>query len=352
MSFQRPTLSALIERNQADIEARLPGADARLRHSALNVLATAHAGAVHGLYGALDWMARQILPDTAEAEVLERHAAVFGLTRKPATLAAGTATATGTDGAVIPAGTALQRAGGVEYVVQAAAVIAGGTATLTLAAVVTGIAGTAPVGTRLAFVSPIAGVNAQATVAGGGLTGGAEAEGDEALRARLLARLRQAPEGGARHDYERWALAVPEVTRVWVYPQWAGAGTVGIAFMMDGRDDPTPLPADVDVLEAALVAAAPVTAELVVFAPTPAPLDLEITGLTPDDPAVRAAVEAEVRDLLFRQGAPGGTILISQLREAISLAAGETDHVLVAPVANVVNPAGHLPVLGTIDWGD
>lgn len=352
MSFERPTLSALIERAQADVEAALPGADARLRHSALNVLATAHAGAVHGLYGALAWQARQILPDTAEAEWLERHASVIGVTRKPATLASGPATATGANGAVIPAGTILQRPGGVEYAVQAEATIVGGTATLTVAARVAGGAPTAPAGTKLTFVSPIAGVNAQATVTGGGLVGGADAEDDEALRARLLARLRQAPEGGARHDYERWALAVPEVTRVWVYPGWAGAGTVGVAFMMDGREDPTPGPADVAAVEAELAGLAPVTADLVVFAPTPSPLNLEISGLTPDSPAIRAAVEAEVRDLLFRQGAPGGTILISQLREAVSLAAGETDHVLVSPAANVVSPAGHLAVLGTIDWGD
>lgn len=352
MSFPRPSLTTLIERGRADIEARLPGADSGLKHSVLGVLATVHAGAMHGAYGYLDWQARQLLPDTAESEMLERHAAIWGVSRKPATLASGGALATGVNGTTIPAGTRLQRAGGQEYVVQAPATIAGGTATLMLASAVAGGAAAAPAGTRLTFVSPIGGVAADATVTAPGMAGAADPESDEALRARLLARLRQAPEGGARHDYVAWTLAVPEVTRVWVFPGWAGAGTVGVAFMMDGREDPVPQPADVATVEAALAAVAPVTADLVVFGPEVEAIDFEITGLTPDDAGVRAAVEAELRDLLFRTSQPGGTVLISQIREAISLAAGESDHVLVAPIANVVTAPGALAVLGEIDWGD
>lgn len=352
MSYPRPSLTALIERNRADIEARLPGADSGLKHSVLGVLATMHAGAIHGAYGHLDWQARQLLPDTAEGEFLERHAAIYGVTRKPATLAAGSATATGVEGSVIPAGARLQRPGGLEYVVQANVKILEGTATLALASATAGAAVAAPALTRLTFVSPIGGVSAEAVVDAPGLAGATDTEGDDALRARLLARLRQVPQGGALHDYDRWTLAVPEVTRVWVLAGWAGVGTVGVTFMMDGRENPLPTLTDVAVVEAELAAQAPVTADVVVFAPTPTPVDLEITGLTPDNAGVRAAVEAEVRDLLFRQGRPGGTILLSQLREAISLAVGETDHVLASPVANIISAPGHLPVLGDVDWGD
>lgn len=352
MSFTRPTLTELIGRAQDDIDARLPGADSRLRRSAVGVLATVHAGAVHGLYGYLDYLARQILPDTAEAAELERHAGIWGVTRKVATLAAGAVVATGVNGSVIPAGTVLQRAGGLEYATQEEATIAGGVALLTVAAATAGVASVAASGAKLTFVSPIAGVGAQVVVDDEGLTGGAEAESDALLRERLLARIRQAPEGGARHDYESWTLQVAEVTRVWVYPGWMGAGTVGVAFMLDGRPDPIPLEDDVETVLNHLAVLAPVTAELVVFAPTPVPLDLEITGLAPDSAEVRAAVAAEVTDLLFRDGAPGGTILISRLRETISQAAGENDHALVSPVANITHGPGELAVLGTIDWGD
>lgn len=350
MSFARPTLSELVNRAKADIDARLPGADSRLSRSALGVLATTSAGAAHGLYGYLDHIARQQLPDTADADVLERHAQIWGLNRKAATLAAGAVTATGADGAVIPAGTLLQRPGGLEYETTAAAVIAGGTASLQVAARAPGLAGVAEAGVKLTFVSPIAGVAALALVAGAGLAGGAEEESDELLRERLLARIRKAPEGGALHDYVNWTMAVPEVSRAWVFPGWTGAGTVGVAFMMDGRDDPFPEEVDVDAVAEALEPLRPVTAEVVVFAPTPKPIDVEIASLDPNNPAVRAAVEAELRDLLFREASPGGTILLSHLREAVSQAAGEWDHVLVAPAANVPAGPGELAVLGALTW--
>lgn len=350
MSFIRPTLTELVARAQDDLDGRLPGADSRLRQSTLGVLAKVHAGAVHGLYGYLDYLAAEVLPDTAQ-ETLERHASIWGLTRKVATLASGAAAATGVNGAIIPAGTALQRPGGLEYVTLAEAVIAGGTATLSLAARTAGVASVATAGTALTFVSPIAGVAAVALVGAGGLTGGAAEESDDLLRERLLARIRQAPEGGAAHDYIRWAREVAEVTRAWVLPAWMGAGTVGLAFVMDGRVDPIPLVADVEVVAAHVGALKPVTADLIVFAPTPKPLDIAITGLDPDDAATRAAVQAEITDLLFREAAPGGTILVSHLRAAISQAAGEYDHVLVSPIANVAHAPNELAVLGVIGWG-
>jgi uncharacterized phage protein gp47/JayE len=107
MPFNRAPLSDIIDRTRADIESRLPGSDARLRRRVLSVLADALAGAVNGLYGYLDFLSRQPLADQAEAEYLDRHASLFGLTRKAATAATGTVTATGIDGSIIPAGTLL-----------------------------------------------------------------------------------------------------------------------------------------------------------------------------------------------------------------------------------------------------
>jgi uncharacterized phage protein gp47/JayE len=61
-------------------------------------------------------------------------------------------------------------------------------------------------------------------------------------------------------------------------------------------------------------------------------------------------VQAELTDLFVREGSPGGTILLSHIREAISQATGETDHILTVPAANVVLGAGAIPVLGTVTW--
>jgi uncharacterized phage protein gp47/JayE len=66
--------------------------------------------------------------------------------------------------------------------------------------------------------------------------------------------------------------------------------------------------------------------------------------------AVREQVAAELSDLLRREAEPGGTILISHIREAISTAVGEVDHVVVSPVANVAHAPHEMPVTGEITW--
>lgn len=349
MPFNRPTLTELLDRARDDLDGRLPGADSRLRRSALGYLARTHAGALHGAYGHLDYAARQLMPDTADGEHLARWASIWAVERKAAAAAAGSATLSGLNGSEVDAGAVLQRGDGVEYVTTADATIVGGAATVPIEAVAAGVAGEALAGVALVFVSPSAGVSAQALVAVGGVVGGLDQESDEALRVRLLDRIRSQPKGGALNDYRRWALEVPEVTRAWVYPAMNGLGTVGVAFVMDGREDIIPEPADVDAVEAYIADRRPVTADVEVFAPTPDPLALTI-DLTPDTAEVRAAIAAALQDLLAREAEPGGTILISHIREAISGAAGETDHVLTVPSANFASAAGEIAVLGAITW--
>jgi uncharacterized phage protein gp47/JayE len=92
-----------------------------------------------------------------------------------------------------------------------------------------------------------------------------------------------------------------------------------------------------------------VTGETIVVAPTASPLDFNIT-LAPDTVEVRNAVQAELVDLVAREAEPGGTILWSHLNEAISIAAGETDHVLNSPAANVVEATGAITTMGVITW--
>ena len=105
MPFQRPTLTDLQTQIAADIESRLPGADSQLRRSFLGVLSRAFTGSLHGLYGYLDFTSKQVFPDTAESEFLDRWAGIWGVTRKPAWPTSGTVTFTGTNGSVIPADT-------------------------------------------------------------------------------------------------------------------------------------------------------------------------------------------------------------------------------------------------------
>lgn len=350
MPFSRPDLATLINRAEADIETRLPGADARLRRSNLNVLARVHSGAAHGLYGYLEWIARQVIIDTADGDMLERHASIWGVARKAASPAVGNVTVTGTNGAIVPADSTLARSDGAQYTTDAEATISGGTATIAVTAVDGGQAGNASAASSLSFDTPIAGVSATATVAAGGLTGGADLEADDDLRARLLARIQQPPHGGAAHDYIAWAREVPGVTRAWVYPGELGDGTVTVRFVRDDDANLIPDAAEVAVVQAYIDNVRPVGMKgLYVVAPVAVPLNFTI-DLVPDTAANRAAVEAELRDLLLREAEPGATILLSHIREAISLASGETDHILTVPAANVTHAVGEMATFGTITW--
>ena len=350
MPFQRPTLVELKERAGADLDSRLEGSDARLRRANTSVLATVHAGAVHGLYGYLDFIARQVMIDQAEAEYLERHASIWGITRKAAAAATGSVSAAGTTGAVIPAGTVVQRSDGAEFTTDADAVLVAGAATATITASEAGVAGNTPAGSSLTLVSPIAGVNSAMVVAAGGLTGGADIEPDESLRERLLLRIQEPPHGGAAHDYVAWALEVAAVTRAWCYPGHLGLGTVGVTFVCDDQDGGIiPAPATVAEVQAHIDELRPMTADVTVFAPVAVPLAITIQ-LTPNTAAAQAAVQAELADMITRDAVPGGAILISHVREAISLAGGETNHVLVSPVADITHATGEIATLGVITW--
>jgi uncharacterized phage protein gp47/JayE len=352
--FARPTLSSLVDRVKSDIRGRLGIAGPLVRRTMADILAAVWAGAVHMLHGHLEWAARQLFPDTSEREFLLRQAGLYGITPTPATFAAGNATATGSNGRVIPAGTILQLAAGIAYRVTAVATIAGGTATLALEAVLAGSAANVAAGATLSFESPITGVDSSVTVASGGITGGFDEEDTEGTRDRLILRLREPPQGGAEQDYKAWALAVAGVTRVWVFPNENGPGTVVVRFVLDGQPNILPGPLAVAAVQAALDAQRPITAQVTAAAPTSFPVNFDIE-VSPNVPAVQAAVRAELADLLFREAEPGngagrGTIRLSRILVAIGVADGLEDFVLNAPTADVVPGTGALPILGDVEF--
>ncbi len=354
MAFDRPTLPQLIERIKTDISGRMAGVDPRLRRSILGVLARVEAGVAHGLYGYLDWLARQIMPDSAESEILDRWASWWGIVRKAASPAFGEVDFAGVDGSVIAAGTVLQRPDGAEYTVDTEVTVIGGTAVATVTASVAGQDGNSAAGVALALVSPVAGVQPGATVAAAGLVGGADIEADEALRDRLRNRVQQPPQGGSVADYEFWAMDIPGVTRAWVMPSWLGIGTVGVLFVRDDDVDIIPDASEVQTVQDYIDGVRPVTADVTVLAPTAVAVDMTIK-LTPNTAVVQAAVTTAITDLFRRaaqveDGSGSGTILLSHIEEAVNLADGETDHLVVAPATDVTFAAGEIGVLGVITY--
>jgi uncharacterized phage protein gp47/JayE len=349
--FQRPSRATLIERNKGDLNARLTGADSRLRRSAVGSLATMHAGALDGAYGYLDYVSDQIIPDTADLAHLIRWASFWGVFPKAAVAATGTAASAGVcaNGVDIPIGTVLQAGDHSDFVTTTDVVTAGAAADLVVAAVTPGVAGNLAAGVTLTMVSPIGGVSSTFTIDAPGLAGGADPETPAELLARLEQRVQNPPQGGGPGDYVGWALQVPGVTRAWEYPLWMGLGTVGVAFVFDDRMSILPTGGDVTAMQAWLASLAPVTALPVAFAPTADVIAFTIV-ITPDTPALRAAVTAQLADFFSREATPGGELLASQYELAIGLTEGLTDFVVSVPAGNITPGPGQLPTLGAITW--
>ena len=359
MPFSRPTLQRLITRVAGDIEAELQNGGSRIRRSVEYTMARAMAGAAHGLHGHIRYVSEQIIPDSADDEFLVRWAEVFGVPRKPATNATFNVIATGTANSPIPVDTVVARVDGVTYLTTAAAAIPA-VAPLEVAvevrAEVEGAGGNVDGGSTLTLPTPVAGIDTEVTVEGtpGDLQGGgADIESISALRTRLLEEIQTPPSGGGPGDYVGEAKTVSGVTRAWELPQQLGPGTVLVIFVLDTFDEDNnfiattlpsaPIVADV---QTALDAFAPVIAMPTAQAPVEETLDPDIQ-LEPNTAAVQAAVTAQLNDLLLRRSAPSGELRLSEINEAISLATGETDHVLVSPVADVPIGATSVLTLGT-----
>ena len=266
--------------------------------------------------------------------------------------ATGTITVTGTATTVIASGTVWRSGLSIDYRSSAEVTIpAAGTLVVDVDAVDAGAAGNAPSGVLVSLVSPIAGVVSQATVATA-LAGGADVESVASVRTRLLLRIQNPPRGGVVEDYQFWARSAhPSVTRSWARPLAGGLGTVTVYFMTDDATaDGIPNAATVTVVDDYIGDRRPVTADVTVAAPTPVALGITIDSLEPMTQAVQDAVEAELADLIRRETEPGGTLLVSHIREAISTSAGETDHSLTSPTADQTVNASQITTLGTVTF--
>lgn len=353
MAWPLPDPATLAERAAADLDATF-GAEAidpRAPESVFGVLCRIIGLALFEEHLHLRAQADELMPDTAITN-LERHADIWGVTRLPALAAGGLVAMQGAAGTAIPAGTELRTATGISVLTDALATVGGGgTVEARVTAAIAGTAGTLAAGTVLSLVNPIAGLTVQgATVTSAGLRDpqGADLETDEALRARLLARIRTPPRGGAAADYEAWARLVQGVERVAVVPGWLGPGSVGVVVAMAGAAVPDS--GALAAIAATIAPLRPVTADVHVVPVVRLPIDLTIY-LTPDNAATRAAATAAA-DLYFAAVAIGEDVFFSRLSEAISSAGGEYAHAVVGVEGGrIAVDSDKIAVRGTFTWG-
>lgn len=344
MPYDIPSLTTLYARVTSDINAKLPGADARPRRSMLGVLAAVAAALAWGLYRFQTWITKQMFVATADEEWLIRHAAFYQVPRKAATYATFTVRVTGTDDRIVAKGTRLRRSGD-EFLVVDDALVVGASADLALRAVKAGAAGNADLGELLSFVSPVAQVSSTGTVTAIGDIGYDEEAIDD-WRDRLAAVRAKPARGGDAGDYVIWAREVAGVTRAWCFPLENGAGTVVIRVLTDGlTPNGIPTAEMVQAVQEHIDALRPVTVRsALVAAPVSAPVDFSI-GVAATS---RSAVLAELQALFGRDAAPGATMGIGRLRAAVSAAA--PDYTMTVPAGDVSHLPSQLPTLGDVTW--
>lgn len=352
MPFNRPGLKEIISRVADDVSSRTSDKVYPAAGSVADVFAHALGGASHLLHAHLDWSVKQMLPSTASGEQLEEHARIWlSKGRKPAAAATGAVVIRGSNGTALTQGLLLARNDGAQFALAADYRISGASVEAEVKAVVAGIDGNTEAGTVLTMVSPLVGVESQASVGSSGISGGSEIESDEDLRARLLKRIQGSAQGGADFDYEKWALEVPGVTRAWVLPLYNGLGTVAVAVLRDNDENIIPNERELTRVKEYIDTVRPVTARVTVIAPTEKKVNYRVT-VAPDTTVTREAVEAALEAYHRREATLGGTLYLSRLSEAISLAPGEFMHVLLEPQSDVVCGANEIATFGGVIWPD
>lgn len=306
---------------------------------------------VYGLYQEAEWTRRQCFPQTATGEDLDKHAFLRGLARQEARPAEGTlrflVSGPASQDLTIPQGTVAMTAGLVSFETTQAGVLKAGTNAVEVPAraVRPGAAGNVPAGTvRTMAVAPV-GVDGCTNPAA--FVGGCGEEGDEALRARILASYRRLPNGTNAAYYAQEALAVDGVTAVTVLPRNRGLGTVDLYVT-----GPSGLPS-ADLLAAVredLQTKREIGVDLQVLAPAGVKTDVLVTvkvreGM--DGTAVRSGVAAAL-ETFFDGTLLGKDLLLARLGQVVYQVDGVENYKFYAPANDLAVAVGQLPVLGTL----
>lgn len=341
MPFQRPKLTEIIERIKADAISRY-GADVP-RRSLLNVISVTSAAAVHSLYGYIEYVSRQTFATSAEGKHLERRASEYGVYRKQAVKASGFATFSGTG--TVPAGTILQT---IDELLFETTADSDTTGKAPIRALEAGKKGNINDGSPLSLVSPVIGIESECIASD--VSAGADTEGDEELRERLLYRMRNPPKAGTATDYVAWAKEVAGVTRAWCSPLELGPGHVTVRFMTDNTTaNGVPTDAVVRAVQKHIEELMPVTTILTVVAPIPKPLNMTVQIL-PDRPEIRTKVQSAVNQIIKLEVEPSKEVLLTSLDRAVASVSEVTSFRITSPADDVTAAKGEILVPGVITF--
>lgn len=287
--YTPPTTAAIKAQIIADIEGALGQTVPILPVAFVRVIAGALAGVLALAYRFIAWAYRQIFPSTADADALGYLGVRYDMPRRASVAAIHTITISGDDGTAVPAAT-LWTVDGLTYQQTALVTIAGGVATAEVECLTSGDETTQANGVALALPSPIAGITG--AVIASTVVSGEDQETLEEYRARLVARMQRAPQGGATGDYVAWALEVAGVVRAMVDL----VGTDVVVYPLIALTGSSRIPGEAKLAEIQTYlqspARRPLCATVIALAPTERTATLTISGASPSDAATRALIEA------------------------------------------------------------
>lgn len=310
--LKRPTLQALRDDtfNRFIAEFGAECAQATPNNN-IYILSQILAGLRDEDWGWRDSIADQIIPDLASGVYLKRWASILGCDQRPATYAKGNVVVTGVPGSVIPAGTSFTFCDGSEYLADVGGTIPAailpavkGSLTMALTAVKVGPTGNRSTTDTLFLSSTITGVDVQAKVPTG-IVGGADIESEDSLRICVRNKFRRGCTPGSVSQIEAWIQECNQaVTFRCIVPNFCGCGVVAVFFLMETTYEDTfgtPLPQDIIDMQTCLDKLKVAGTTIMVKQLAQVKCNVTIEGLTPDTPAIRAQIVANIEDVIIRR---------------------------------------------------
>lgn len=200
------------------------------------------AGEIFSLLSNIDWLKRQVFPQTAVGEYLDLHAQQRGLERKEAAKSTGTLTFSRTSPLLydvsIPKGTVCSTSGTdpIRVVTTNKVILYAGEYSVSAPAEAEqgGPSGNLAIDSVSIMVTPPPGISSVTNSTP--FTGGSNAETDDELRERLLYSYKNIPNGTNTAFYKNEVSKYSGVNSVSVVPKARGAGTVDIYVDTDSQD--------------------------------------------------------------------------------------------------------------------
>lgn len=300
-------------------------------------------------YEAVDiGMKKHFIAD-AEGEDLDRLLGQLGYTRKGATFATGEVTISGNNGVTVARGTLVAR-GRILYKTVQEAIITDGNATVPIEAAEPGSSGNAAAKSVNYFPIMPQGLLSVSNAAP--ISGGTDAETDEAYRDRYYYFLEHPVTSGNEYEFEQWAMEIDGVGMAKCYKLWNGPGTVKVVIAT----------AEMEPANAALVSA--VTAHIEsqrlvgpdVTVTSAEKTNINIAATLFLDTAyaisdIKSTLEEKLKDYFKSLGFQGALIPYTEIGAMIQSVPGVkyyTGLKVNNGTENITIPNGHLATLGSV----